>query len=184
MAKYDLYFRTDNVGDTSGDRWRFMWNYVKGQFGLWLQLCLVVGVAVSLSTYLSGLITFLLTAALFIGGLLKETIRSLGEGTAQVPGPFMAAYRLALRDLSGQMDETTTVGVASSSDIAFAWFIRRVLNILPDVDRFDMSSYVASGFNISLGQLFLTSLLLVGYVAMCALLAHYLIKWREIASTS
>lgn len=183
MAKYDLYFRTDAGGPASDWR-RFIWNYGKSQVGLWLQLCLVVGVAVSLSTYLSGLISFLATACLYIGGLCKESIRAIGEGAQSAAGPFEAAYRLALRDMSGQLDDTTTFRMAYGSDAAYRWFLRLMLNLLPDVDRFDLSSYVADGFNIPADQLLVTTLLLAGYVALVALGAHYLIKWREIASTS
>jgi hypothetical protein len=50
------------------------------------------------------------------------------------------------------------------------------------VDRFDLTSYVAEGFNISGGQMVVHFLLMVGYLLPWALLAYYLIKWREIAN--
>src|SRR5207245_1272294 len=63
MAKYDLYFRLDDP-DSRADSWMFGLNFFKGAGGLWLRLCLVIGVAVALSTYLTGVISFLTTLCL------------------------------------------------------------------------------------------------------------------------
>jgi hypothetical protein len=189
MAKYDLYLRPDHDYTLSEDelarrdRLRFMWNFAKGQTGLWFRLCLVVGIAVALSTYLSGLISFLAASFFYLGGLCREFIRSLGEGTAPVGGPFESGYRLAMRDLGSPMDETAGFRVVAFSDNLFRWVARRVLNILPDVDRFDLSINVAEGFNIAGGQLTMTGLMLLSYMLLAALAAYYLMKWREIAST-
>ena len=159
-------------------------NYYKGQSGIWFSLCLVVGIAVALSTYLSGLITFLATAALFIGGLLRDFIRSIAEGGPDSPGgPFVSAYRLALRDLSGVSEETSALKTVTYFDNVYLWIWRTLMNMLPDVDRFSFTDSVAEGFNISTGQLGMSALMLVGYVFLCALVGFYLIKWREIASS-
>jgi hypothetical protein len=184
VAKYDLYFRLDEDDPTGrADRFRFMWNYAKGQMGLWFRLCLVVGVAVAFSTYLSGLISFLATAFLYLGGVCREFIKSIGEGTAPVGGPFESGYRLALRDLGAPMDETTAFRVVSMTDQVIRFVLRRVMNILPDVDRFDLSLNVAEGFNIPAGQLTMTAFLVLGYLLLFAVVGYYLMKWREIASS-
>jgi hypothetical protein len=184
VAKYDLYFRLDEDDPTGrADRVRFMWNYAKGQMGLWCRLCLVVGVAVAWSTYLSGLISFLATSFLYLGGVCREFIKSIGEGTAPVGGPFESGYRLALRDLGAPMDETTAYRVVNATDQVVRFILRRVMSVLPDVDRFDLSLNVAEGFNIPSGQLAMTCLMVLGYLLLCALAGYYLMKWREIAST-
>jgi hypothetical protein len=181
MARYDLYFRADNDGEN--DRARFVANYAKGQLGLWFRLCFVIGVAVAASTYLSGLISFILTLALYLGGLFKESIRVLARGDSIVGGPFVSSYNLALRNTAGAQETTASYQVVEFSDEVVLWFFRRILNVLPDVDRFDLTDYVAEGFNISGGQLLITGLMMFGYLALCALAAYSLIKVREIAST-
>ena len=45
-----------------------------------------------------------------------------------------------------------------------------------------LTSYVAEGFNISAAQMGMDFLLLVGYLLPWAVLAYYLIRWREIAN--
>ena len=106
VAKHDLYLRPDfEYGlepDVAArhDRVRFVLNYAKGQSGLWLRLCLVVGIAVALSTYLSGQIAFLATAFIYNCGVLREFIKGIAEGTGFTGGPFEALYRLGMRDLA------------------------------------------------------------------------------------
>jgi ABC-type transport system involved in multi-copper enzyme maturation permease subunit len=190
MAKYDLYFRPDYDyaldADAAAkrDRMRFILNYAKGQSGLWFRLCLVVGVAVACSTFLSGLISFLATAFFYLAGLCRVSIASIAEGTASTGGPFESSYRLALRDLGGaQIDETAAFRVVEYSDQAYRFMVRLFMKVLPDVDLFDFSLPVAEGFNIPGGQLAMTALVLCSYLLLCALAAYYLMKWREIASS-
>src|SRR5262249_14695593 len=54
MAKYDFYFRLD--ADAGADYVWFSINFFKAAFGLWLQVALVIGLAVILSTYLTGVV--------------------------------------------------------------------------------------------------------------------------------
>ena len=69
-----------------------------------------------------------------------------------------------------------------ASDVAFRWVSAASSTCIPDVDRFDLTDYVAEGFNISAGQLGLDVLLLLGYLLPWVVLAYYLMKWREIAT--
>ena len=65
MAKYDLYWRLDDPHRGS-EKAAFTINFYKGAFGLWLRLCLVIGLAVALSTYLSGVISLLVAGILYL----------------------------------------------------------------------------------------------------------------------
>jgi len=69
-------------------------------------------------------------------------------------------------------------------DDAYRWYLRRVLSAIPDVTRYDLTAYVANGFDISWGQvLFADTLIpLLGYLLPCAILAYYLMNEREIAN--
>ena len=97
---------------------------------------------------------------------------------------------VALDDVAAYLNETALFRnqwgfrpLEGESDDAFRVLIRIVDFIIPDVDRFNLTDYVAEGFNISGGQLLITGLMMFGYLALCALAAYSLIKVREIAST-
>ncbi len=182
MAKYDLYWRLDDP-QRGGEKAAFAFNFYKGAFGLWLRLCLVIGLAVALSTYLSGVISMLVAAMLYLGGSAIGYIQSIGEGTAPGGGPMEALVRLANRGPSlVPLEESTAATLATTTDVGFRWFIRRVLDLIPDVDRYDLTSYVGEGFNIPLSQLLLDFGTLGLYLLPWVVLAYYLIKWREIAA--
>jgi hypothetical protein len=182
MAKYDLYLRLDDPGSGS-EKWLFAANFFKGAFGLWLRLGLILAVAVTLSTYLSGVISLILTWVLYLGGVSLEFIKSVAFGTNAGGGPFESIYRLAQRQQGTvPLDESAATKVLGASDEVFRVFVRAVLHVIPDVDRFDLTAWVAEGFNITGGQIFLNFLLLVAYLLPWGLLGYYLIKWREIAN--
>ena len=177
MAKFDLYLLGANQP--------FWINFFKGAAGLWFRLLLVIAVAVSLSTYLSGIISWIATMVLIVLGSLHEFLEQLAAGTVVGGGPMQSLMRLANRQgVSAELSESPALKVAVTSDVVFQWFMRRVLNLIPNVDRFSFTDYVAEGFNVPLLQLGLTFLMLLAYLAPWALLAYYLIKWREVASAT
>jgi ABC-type transport system involved in multi-copper enzyme maturation permease subunit len=184
MAKYDLYLRMDDP-DAGDDKFRFAMNFFKSSVGLWLRLVLVTGLAVALSTYFSGVIALLLTLMFYVSGIFRDFIGSVAEGSNAGGGPLESMYRLVRgENIVAPLEQTATVKLASFSDIIYRWLIGRLLDIVPDVNRFDLSFNVAEGFNISADQLVLNLLMLILYLLPWAVLAFYLIKWREIAAPS
>jgi hypothetical protein len=190
MAKNDLYFRLDNP-QAGADTFWFSWNFVKGAGGLWFRLCLVIGVAVTLSTYLSGVISLLVAMLLYLGGLCQGFIRQVAEGSAEVGhGPMEAFWRLATRQpIAAPMEDSPIKTVTTHSDEVFRWLVRRLMNLIPDVEHFDLTQYVAEGFNYSVAawnspSLLMNLILLAGYLFPCGVLAFYMLRWREVAAST
>ena len=184
MAQYDFYLRLDAGGS---ERALFAYNFYKGAFGIWMRLALVIGLSVVLSTYLNGVISLLAVGVLYIGGLCREFVESIARGLNAGGGPTEAAQRIFKRELtSARPEDSASIAdrLVGNSDVAFRWVIKRVLNLLPDIDRFDFTSYVAEGFNVSGSQLGLDLLLLLAYLIPWAVFAFYLLRWREVASTT
>ncbi len=176
MAKYDFYL-------LDAER-PFWFNFFKGAAGLWLRLCIVVGVSIALSTYLSGVIAWLATMWIYITGVYQDTLQSIVGGENIGGGPMEAFYRLANREnMAVPLDATPTRNLALTMDIGYRWVMRMFLNILPDVDRLDWTYYVADGFNISsMNTILLSALTVAGYLLPWAILAYYLMKSREVAA--
>jgi ABC-type transport system involved in multi-copper enzyme maturation permease subunit len=183
MAKYDFYFRGDEPGKS--EKWLFALNFFKASYGLWLRLGLVIALAVTLSTYLSGVISLLVTLSFLLGGLSQDYIRNVALAKAEGGGPLESMVRLARRQVASikmQDENTTEARIVDASDETARWIFRRLLKVLPDVDRFDLTTYVAEGFNISGEAMGMNFLLLAAYLLPWFILAFYLIRWREIAS--
>jgi ABC-type transport system involved in multi-copper enzyme maturation permease subunit len=177
MARYDFYLL---AGDGS-----FAVNFVKGALGLWLRLCLVIGIAVALSTYLSGVIAALCTACLYGAGLVKDYVQSVVDKTNVGGGPMEALQRLITKKpIAAPLDSSPATDFARWVDVGYRFVLRIFTYLFPNVDSLDWTSYVSEGFNIAGGEMVLLhAVLLTGYLVPCALLAYYLIKSREIASS-
>ena len=205
MARYDLYLRQDNPEAGGEARW-FALNFLKGAVGLWLRLILVIGVATALSTYMSNVISLLLALMLYIGGLFREFIFSVVGGKNVGGGPLQAFFSMVGRQVPGgpaeqaptlksdgkwcalwqhdtsNLEATSSRFIFGVFDPIFRWTMGRVFDVIPDVDRFDFTLFVSEGFDISSGQLLRSAWMLIGYLLPWAVLAFYLLKWREVAS--
>jgi hypothetical protein len=177
VARHDLYI-LDNEKT-------FAENFVKGAIGLWFRLCLLIGIAVACSTYLSGIISWMCTMFLFSLGLFKYQIWQVTVGAQMGGGPVESMLKLASgKPIAAELEKTPTTQVALAVDEFHRWFMNYLLNLIPDVNRFDLSQYVLNGFDISwTGVLLVDNLVpLLGYLIPCAIVAYYLIRSREIAN--
>ena len=151
MAKHDLYFRADNP-DGTHDRLWFAWNFCKGALGLWLRLCMVIGLAVVLSTYLSGVISMLATIVLYVlFGLGISFVQEVGTGKNVGGGPLEAALRLGRRDhLAVPLEQTTHQHVSPAEGGRYsAFLLLGMMNIIPDIYTSDWVAYVERKVSIS-----------------------------------
>jgi ABC-type transport system involved in multi-copper enzyme maturation permease subunit len=182
MAKYDLYWRLDDP-NRGGEKMAFTYNFYKGAFGIWMRLCLVIGVAVILSTFLSGVISMILAGILYLCGGFIQYIASIGMGTAPGGGPMEALVRLTNREIALiPLEDSAPAKVAVNTDEGFRFFIRRLLDLIPDVDRYDLTAYVSDGFNIPITEILLNVGALALYLLPGMVLAYYLLRSREIAA--
>ncbi|HWY85918.1 MAG TPA: hypothetical protein VNX28_04295, partial [Gemmataceae bacterium] len=160
-------------------------NFLKGILGMWCTFMLILGVGIACSTYLSGVISWLCTMFLFGAGLFTDYIQQLAEGKLVGGGPLESAYRLMTHvPLASSIDPGPTASILVGTDDVYRWFMRLFLKLIPDVSRFDLNQYVANGFDISWSQVLLPDnfLPLVLYLLPWAILAFYLMKYREIAN--
>ena len=178
MAPYDLYFRLDDP-DVGADKALFAFNFCKGALGIGCRLVLIIGVAVACSTYLSGAITLLVTAFLYVFGIFREFVVSVADGKNFGGGPLESAVRLFNPSAVAQGVEPTVF------DEIFRFGFRVLAYLLPDVERFDLGPRVAAGFDISLTHVLFgvggCLPYLIAYLIPWFILTFYLIRSREIA---
>jgi hypothetical protein len=175
VAKYDLYLLDATRG--------FEQNFFKGALGLWYRLCLVIAIAVTCSTYLSGVISFLVTMVLYLLGIFLDYVGQVARHQALGGGPGEAFLRLVGREhTSLPLDHSAILTVMQNADSAFEFVLRLFMAMIPDVNRFSLTDLVAEGFNISGLQLSLMAWYLFGYLFLWFVAAYYLIRAREVAA--
>ena len=124
---------------------------------------------------------------LFLAGIFVDYLKEVADRKLDGGGPFESGRRLVNQSpLAVKFDASPTTAVMHTVDDFFSWWIGRILNLVPDVNRHDLHQYVANGFDIGwLNVLLVDNLLPVfGYLAPWAILAYYLMKYREIANPS
>lgn len=175
MAEPDLYILEANQ--------RFTVNFVKGAIGLWCRLCIIIGLAVAISTYLSSVLSLLVAAFVFVCGYATDHLNDVAYGRSIGGGPLESAYRL------GRTEGPTTPLPESSGnwlikwfDTFFGWVVRRFQNVIPDVESFTWTQFVSEGFNVNAEYLVINLLVTLGYLLPWGILAYYLMKSREVAS--
>ena len=175
MAEGDFYILEKERG--------FGQNYLKSAIGLWCRVMIVIGLAVCLSTYLAGVVTFLTTAFLFLVGMFADVLANLLNGKSGVKGPLGSANQIfQAQQSTAQDDGSPTLRAADFFDRAFGWLMRRVFNLMPDIDAFNWTPYVSEGFNIPFECMVMNVLSLIGYLFPWFLLGFYLLRSREVAA--
>ena len=174
MAQADVYLR-------ARDGW-FAWNFVKGYLGIWMQMLLLIAFGVMFSTFLSGPVAILATLGALIGGMASRFMMSLAAGELPGGGPVEAFYRLLTQDnLVSDLPEGVRSELMVMSDTALKGYLGAMTQILPAFEKFDYSTWVAYGFNISGDLLAARILTLVGFVLPVFLAGYFLLKLREVA---
>ena len=177
VARRDLYLLANERP--------FAINFIKGLVGMWSSCMLVLGIAIACSTYLSGVISWLCTLFLFGAGVFREQIMQLAEGRSVGGGPLESAYRIITHSpLASPIEPGPTTSLLLGVDTFYGWLMRLVVKLIPDVNRYDLHQYVANGFDIPWIQVLLLDnfLYLAAYLIPWAILAFYLMKFREIAN--
>ncbi len=183
MAKHDLYVRAKEGS--------FYFNYMKGILGIWFLMMLMLCLGVVFSTYLSALVSLLLSWTLLFCGIprVRGFVQLLGSAADPMTnpggGPLESAYRLARNEnMITPLERSRGVWMMEQTDDLFRWGFRRVLNVLPDLYQYNRSVYVAEGFNIAGSELLVSCILLAGYLFPFLLLGYYLLNSREIAQAT
>ncbi|QJW98812.1 hypothetical protein [Frigoriglobus tundricola] len=161
----------------------YWYNYLKGMVGLWCRLCIVIGLAVAISTYMSGVLTLLVTCFIFIVGFFTQHLNELANNRSTGGGPFQSMSQLVKAEQpTAPLADSASTRALLFGDKSWAWVIRRVQNMIPDVDSFSWSHFVSEGFNVNTEYLVVNLLVTLGYLLPWAVFGYYLMKSREVAA--
>lgn len=166
---------------------RFDVNFAKACFGIWLQMLLTVVIGVVWSTFLSGPVAMLATAATVIGALLKpflvDVIRdNLFEGAARTGGVLESMVRLTdQRAVTLDLEEGTTTTIIQKFDMVLNKFIDGLLTFIPDFSAMSDVDAVSTGFDVPSSLLWLHTAQTIGFVLPLFLIGFIVFKLTEVA---
>jgi hypothetical protein len=166
---------------------RFDVNFAKGLFGIWLQMVLTVVLAVVFSTFLSGPVAMLATAAAVIGALLRPFVvnvlrDNLFEGKAHTGGVLESMVRLTdQRAITLELEEGTTTSLIQSIDKVLNSLLDGMFTFIPDFSAMNDVNSVAGGFDISSSLLWMHTAQTLGFVLPLFLVGFIVFKLTEVA---
>lgn len=173
-AQADLYLRAADAP--------FWLNFIKGYFGIWLQMVLVIGFGVMFSTFLSGAVAMIATLGALVGGFFSEFMSQLARGQVYGGGPLEAAYRLVNQEnLMSELDAGVWTNVMQMVDGVMEGGLWVVSSVLPSFGQFSYADYVAYGFDISPELMLMRAVNALAFLLPLFVAAHFFLKIREVA---
>jgi hypothetical protein len=181
VAEDDMYLKASNGS--------YPLNFVKGYFGIWMQMVLVVGFGVMLSTFLSGPVAILATLATLIVGSFSESVVALYRAVIDhnyklVPGGAMieSSIRLATqRNITSELEPSVGVQLAQFFDKILMFFMRQLVEVIPNFNDYSNVPYVAYGFDVPMVRILQQATLGVGFLVALFLAGHIFLRMREVA---
>jgi hypothetical protein len=173
-AQPDMYLRSRDAS--------FTLNFAKGYFAIWMQMVLVIGFGVMFSTFLSGSVAMVATVGMMVGGFFRDFVIDLALGRTYGGGPVESLIRLLTQDnVVTPLAAGLRTTVAQTADRVLEGGLWVVAQVLPPLQEFGCSTYVAYGFNVSanwIGQRGLTTL---GFAVATFVVGYFFLKTREVA---
>jgi ABC-type transport system involved in multi-copper enzyme maturation permease subunit len=176
VAEPDVYLRP---GDAS-----FEANFGKAYLSIWLQMLLVTGFGVTLSTILSGPVALMASISAIVLGFFGQFIRDIATGTAYGGGPIESFIRIITQQnvMTDMEINKILLTIIKGADGVLMHLLQAATYILPDYTQFDTTEFVASGYNI-FGALVGEQLVMaIVYFTAVSIAGYFFLKTREIAA--
>lgn len=173
-AQPDLYLR---AGDAS-----VALNFVKGFYGIWLQVVIVTSFGVMFSTFLSGAVAMVATVGVLIAGFFTEFLADLGQGVVIGGGPIEAFRRLVNQDnVMTELAPGLGTDVVKLTDHLFQPAMTVMSTILPPFDEFGCAGFVANGFDIPADFILTRTFMAIAFFVPLFLIGYLFLRNREVA---
>ena len=175
FARGDCYLKLADGSPT--------WNFVKAYLGIWVQMVLVIAIAVMASTFLSGPIALLFTAGFIILGLYRDTFLQIAFGEQEGGGPVESFVRIVtgMNMVSEFRDVNAAVHTMRLIDNIFQGGMILVGNVIPDFSKFGVTNYISDGFDIPLNLIAQQMTIGLAYVVGLSIVGYFLLRNREVA---
>ncbi len=173
-AQPDLYLR---AGDAS-----VAWNFVKGYYGIWLQVLIVTSFGVMFSTFLSGAVAMVATIGVLIAGFFTEHLMELGVGPKYGGGPLESFRRLIGQDnVMTDLPAGLGTDLVKMGDQLLQPALRIMSAVLPPFDEFGCANFVANGFNIPADFVLTRTFTALAFFIPLFVIGYLFLRNREVA---
>ncbi len=179
-ARTDLFIRLPDKPFAVG--------FFKAIFGTWMMAILVIVLGTTASTFVKGPVATLLTFALILTGLtlrpfMSEVLEQYRlSGAVEGGGMLESGYRMVT-----QMNTQVELPGGFLTD-SIQWIDSQMLlgllllqNVIPDFTHFDMTPYVANGFDVPWNNSMMPGIATtLAFILPALILGYFCLQWREL----
>jgi ABC-type transport system involved in multi-copper enzyme maturation permease subunit len=159
-----------------------LWNFVKAQVSIWIQMVLVIAIAVTCSTLVNGPVSMLFTLSFIMLGFFRQFFADVATGKQLGGGPVESFVRLVTqRNMMTEIADGFGTRLMHAIDTVLRTAMQGLTHVLPDFRSFSTIDYVAYGFNIPANQLAQDLTIGLAYVAGMCVVGYFLLRTREVA---
>lgn len=175
VSQNDLYLRAEDAS--------VPFNFVKGYFGIWMQMVIVIAFGVLFSTFLSGAVAMISTVGVLIAGFSKAFMIEIGLHKVLGGGPFESLYRLLIQqNMVVDLQRSFAVSFIKAADQVFGLFLTLMGHAIPSLSQYSQySKAVAAGYDIQTNWLLVHSVTMFAYAVPVFIVAYLILSNREIA---
>jgi hypothetical protein len=179
-ARTDLFIRTPDRNFATG--------YFKAILGTWLMAMLVIILGTTASTFVKGPVATLLTFTLILTGLtmrpfMDELVMDyVSKGQVMGGGMLESAYRMVTQmNVQSALPDNVGTDIIKFIDRRIFDTLVVLRNVIPDFTYFDMTPYVANGFDVPWDASLLPSILTtIGFLIPCIIIGYFSLQVREL----
>ncbi len=162
-----------------------LWNFVKGHLSIWMQMVIVIAIAVTASTFLSGPIAMIFTVTFLVLGFFRDFFVKIAIGETYGGGPVESYVRMItqMNQISpfSNPDHPAVIFMKSLDGVLMT-MMHAISFVLPDLGSYlGRVEYVASGFSIPADALGQDLSVCLGYVFGLAIAGYFSMRSREVA---
>ncbi len=174
-AQADLYLRARDASVPL--------NFVKGFYGIWLQMVVVIAYGVMFSTFLSGPVAMLATLGALVGGFFSDFMTQLSHHGVLGGGPFESFRRLITQtNMMSELAPGVTTNVMNMADSVAQPALRVTAALLPPFGDFSYANYVAYGFDIGPSLILIRTITAASFLLPLLVIGYLFLRNREVAA--
>jgi ABC-type transport system involved in multi-copper enzyme maturation permease subunit len=159
-----------------------VWNFVKSQLSIWLQMVLVIAIGVTCSTLVNGPVAMLFTLAFITLGFFRQFFIDVATGKQVGGGPVESLVRLVTqRNQITEFEPGIGTMLMHGADAVFTTAMLSLAYVLPDFSSLSTVDYVAYGYNIPLNQIAQDLSIGLAYVLGLCVVGYFFLRTREVA---
>jgi hypothetical protein len=159
-----------------------LWNFIKSQASIWMQMVLVIAIGVTCSTLVNGPVAMIFTLAFITLGFFRQFFTDVATGKQVGGGPVESLVRLVTqRNMMTEIEDSFGTRLMHVADEVLRTGMKGLTYVLPDFRSFSTVDYVAYGFDIPINRIAQDVTIGLAYVVGLCVIGYFLLRTREVA---